>query len=109
MSKASETKLNELHDQLARTLITMTAVREVEEVVGEGEDAVRVTKTVDPSPAALAVAAKFLKDNSIFSTPEGDSKLKSLEEAVAARRQRRGVTQADLKDALGGIGKELLQ
>lgn len=106
MSKAPETKLNELHGQLAETLTKMVQVREVEKVDKEGEV---VIETVEPSPAALAVAAKFLKDNSIFSTPEGDSKLDALKDAVAARRQRRNVTQADLKDALGGIGKELLQ
>ena len=106
MSKAPETKLNELHGQLAETLTKMVQVREVEKVDKEGEV---VIETVEPSPAALAVAAKFLKDNSIFSTPEGDSKLKSLEEAVADRRQRLGIVKADLKDALGSLGKELLQ
>ena len=108
MSKASETKLNELHDQLARTLITMTAVREVEEVVGEGEDAVRITKTVDPSPAALAVAAKFLKDNSIFSTPEQSDALTDLQNQLKQKQARRPSSR-DLKEAMGKIGQELLQ
>ena len=108
MSKASESKLNELHDQLARTLITMTAVREVEEVVGEGEDAVRVTKTVDPSPAALAVAAKFLKDNSIFSTPEQSDALTDLQNQLKQKQARRPSSR-DLKEAMGKIGQELLQ
>lgn len=108
MSKASETKLNELHDQLARTLITMTAVREVEEVVGEGEDAVRVTKTVDPSPAALAVAAKFLKDNSIFSTPEQSDALTDLQNQLKQKQARRPSSR-DLKEAMGKLGQELLQ
>lgn len=108
MSKASESKLNELHDQLARTLITMTAVREVEEVVGEGEDAVRITKTVDPSPAALAVAAKFLKDNSIFSTPEQSDALTDLQNQLKQKQARRPSSR-DLKEAMGKLGQELLQ
>lgn len=108
MSKASEHKLNELHDQLARTLLTVTAVREVEEVVGDGEDAVRITKTVDPSPAALAVAAKFLKDNSIFSTPEQSDALTDLQNQLKQKQARRPSSR-DLKEAMGKLGQELLQ
>lgn len=108
MSKASESKMNELHEQLAQTLITMTQVREVEEVVGEGEDAVKVIKTIDPSPAALAVAAKFLKDNSIFSTPEQTDALAELQDKLKQKQTRRPSSR-DLKEAMGKIGQELLQ
>ena len=101
MSKATEKKMDELHGALAQSLLTMTQVREVTKTDKEGAPYV---ETVDPSPAALAVAAKFLKDNSIFSTPEQSGAMDELKSQLARRRP----SAKDIKDAMSAIGNGLL-
>ena len=102
MSKASEEKLSELHGQLAETLTDMIQVRTVTKYDKEGE---AYDETVEPSPAALAVAAKFLKDNNITATPSQSGAVDELKDKLAKRRPSR----QDLKDAMRGLGNELLQ
>lgn len=79
----------------------MTQVREVTKTDKEGAP---YTEMVDPSPAALAVAAKFLKDNSIFSTPEQSGAMDELKSQLARRRP----SAKDIKDAMSAIGNGLL-
>lgn len=106
MDKATEAKMNALHATLAESLTRAVQPRTVT-VQGKGEDAEPYEETLEPSPAAMAVAAKFLKDNSIFSTPEQSSALDELQQKLDNRRKR--PSKQDLKDALGQIGSELLQ
>lgn len=64
---------------------------------------------VPPSPAALAVAAKFLKDNSIFSTPEQSGAVGELRDRIRQRKTSRRASAQDVNDALATIGRDLLQ
>lgn len=102
MSKASEKQMDTLHGALAKTLTRMVEVRTIHKVTSDGDP---VEEEVEPSPAALAVAAKFLKDNSIFSTPEQNNALAELGDKLRKRRP----SAQDLKDAMKSIGNDLLQ
>lgn len=62
-----------------------------------------------PSPAALAVARAFLKDNSIFATDQQSTAVGELQASVNSRKGKRRVTAQDEKDALAVLGRELLQ
>lgn len=110
MSKASENQMNVLHGRLAQTLTTMVSARTVTKRDAEGNEYV---EEVDPSPATLAVAAKFLKDNAVTMTPEQSEATDELAQALEARRlaskQRLRITQADMKEALAKVGSGLLQ
>lgn len=110
MSKATEDDLGGLHGQLARTLTGMIQVRTRIKVDKEGN---QVEEEVEPSPAALAVAAKFLKDNNITAAPSQSTDVEDLEKSLAERRRKakeRGrVSRADLNAAMGKLGTELLQ
>ena len=106
---ASESKLSTLHDKLADQLIERLAgvVETTVIPVGEGGDTMEVTKTIRASAAELAVAAKFLKDNSVTMQPGDDNKLGELRDQI--NRKKSSFTKADVKDALGKIGSDLLQ
>lgn len=110
MARASESKLADLHDQVTDTLKIMTTIRTVTRV---GKDGQGVEEEVEPSPATLAVAAKFLKDNSIFSAPEQSGAMDALKEQLDSRKNKRKLTVADLdragRDELGSIGAGLIQ
>lgn len=110
MSKATEDKMNKLHGQLAETLTTMVKVRTVIRTDKEGNE---YEEDVDPSPAALAVAAKFLKDNAVTMTPEQSTAVDELEDALTKRRAankgRAKVTKADMDAALKAVGSSLIQ
>lgn len=81
---AAERELNELHTIVAKTLREgLEATMEVE--TDEGE-----TKVVSlATPALIAQAIKFLKDNSITAIPEEDENLEALED-ILKRKQKRG-------------------
>lgn len=65
------------------------------------------------SSSDFAVAVKFLKDNDIVAvvpTDGKDSETAELEEALAKRKRRTKVTQADIDDALKQLSHtEMLQ
>lgn len=90
MARASESKLAALHNQLADTLTELVGSEEV-------------------APSTLAVAAKFLKDNSIFATPEQTGAMDDMKTKLEARRKARKLTHDDLGKALGDIGRDMLQ
>lgn len=103
---ASQKRLGDLHAHLTETLIEAVQDHEVTEVIGEREDGseIKAVRVVRAAPAALAVAAKFLKDNSITADIEGDAKLAELQKKLGKRLP----SPEDMKDALGTIGKGLL-
>ena len=86
----------------------------VEEIEAETDEEGKVIKPARvvkrrATAAELAVAAKVLKDNSIFSSPEVDSKVKDLQDAVDARQKARKPSAQDKDDALATLSRELLQ
>lgn len=102
---STEKRLGDLHKVLAEELIA--AINGHEEVIEEkdAEGAVKTTKRiVKASPAVLAVAAKFLKDNAITADVEQNDDLATLKGQLAAKPSKR-----DLKDAMAAIGNDLLQ
>lgn len=88
MSKASESKLGELHGLIA------------DHMVGKLEDG-------EMSAAELAVAVKFLKDNSITVDPELNKALNDMEQAL--KNRRRTMTSKDQADAMAAVARDLLQ
>lgn len=70
MSKATEDLLNTLHGRVAQTLIQHIDDEEV-------------------SPAMMAQAIKFLKDNDITTSIETDDGLNTLSDALKAKREKR--------------------
>ncbi len=95
MTKASETKLAALHNAVAQVL-TEQVLHEEEETNFDGEGEIvgtgNMVKTA--SPALLATAARFLKDNDITCDIEQDENLNGLRD-VLANKQR----HSRLKDA----------
>lgn len=105
--KASEAALAELHTKLAEVLTEMLEDQEKQSPGGmdaEGNPTV-ITEKVKPSAGVLAVAAKFLKDNSIFVDPDQSDAM----EAFADKLGRRKPGKQDLKDAMRQIGSDLIQ
>lgn len=103
---ASSKVLGSLHEQLARVLSQMMEPVQHEEVLDEDGAVIKGKWTEYPPATVLAVAAKFLKDNSIFSGVEEDANLKALKEKLAARGR---VSDADIKEAVHAVGGKLLQ
>jgi len=88
MSKATENYLGELHGALAKVLTSQVLTQEEVQVlddegmpVGSGEMAFVA------SPALIAVAAKFLKDNSITSDIKVDKNMGNLSDALAKKQK----------------------
>ena len=107
---ASSSELGGLHAALARVLNEMLVpVKKTRTLVAETEDKPAVTEDYleYPSPAVLAVAAKFLKDNSIFSGVDEDEELLRLKKTLSKRG--RGPSDQDIKDAVHAVGSRLVQ
>ena len=68
--------LNNLHTVVAKVLVTELTKTDI--VVIDGED----VDISSPSPAMVAQAIKFLKDNNISSTVEDDVNLSELEDIL---------------------------
>lgn len=106
--------MEELHELTARMLTAMILPTErvipakVDEDTGEVLEKER-KEVVMPSPAALAVARAFLKDNSVFATDEQSDAVGDLHASVSSRRGKRLPSAQDAKDALATLGKDLLQ
>lgn len=83
MSKAAEKELSELHGIVARVLRS-----QLEDTIVVSEDG-ETKELPTASPAVIAQAIKFLKDNDITATVEDDENLSALEEALKAKREKR--------------------
>ena len=84
--------LNALHDRLTQMFTKyldryLTAQDVVDDVMDE---------LVEPSPAMLAVIAKFLKDNDVTATPETVDSLQGMRRSLEEKRNNRKRTLADL-------------
>lgn len=102
-----------LHGQTAEVLAAM--IRPYERTIpAKLDDEGKVLEPerkewVYPSPAAMAVARAFLKDNSIFATDQQSVAVGELQASVNSRKGKRRVTAQDEKDALAVLGRDLLQ
>lgn len=104
MSKATESVLNELHALVAKVLADQLEMHEKVSVLnpdgGEGEIELSTV-----SPAMIAQAIKFLKDNNITATPETDENLSRLKDSLNKRTRHsdrlslvKGATAAQEQD-----------
>lgn len=95
MVKATEKKLSALHGAVAEVL-TVQVLHQQEETVFD-EDGLEVgtgNMVYSASPALLATAIKFLKDNQITADAEVDANMNNLREALAKKQKH-----SRLKDA----------
>ena len=88
MNKATEQKLSALHGAVAEVL-TKQVIR-IEEETEFNEDGLEVKtgkKSFSASPALIATAIKFLKDNEITCDAAQDENLGSLREALGNKQK----------------------
>lgn len=88
MSKSSEQYLGDLHGHIAKVMSAQ--VLEEEEVIEFDSEGVPVSTGAlkyTASPALLAVAAKFLKDNNITSDIKVDRNMSGLAEALNKKQK----------------------
>lgn len=98
---SSRKALGDLHVKLAEVLSdALDGVDEIREENGE-----QIVIHGRPTAQVMAVAAKFLKDNSIFGEVEDDSHLQALRDKLKGRLP----ASRDMKDALDSIGRDLMQ
>lgn len=95
MSKASESKLALLHSAVAQVL-TEQVLHEEEETTfdGEGETVGTGMMIKTATPALLATAARFLKDNDITCDVEQDENMSGLKDLLSNKQRH-----SRLKDA----------
>lgn len=91
--------LNALHDKLTQ-MFTKYLDRHLADPVlspNPAEDAVdEIMVDLEPSPAMLAVIAKFLKDNDVTAEPETVDNLQEMRRSLEDKRKSRRKTLADL-------------
>lgn len=89
MSKATESKLSTLHGVIADVLIAQVSHQEDDVTYDEEGNAIPTGKKVYvAAPATIAVAVKFLKDNSITADIEQNKNLESLADVLANKQRR---------------------
>lgn len=105
MSKATEHALGELHGAIAKVLTDqITMQEEVQELDLEGMPFGTGEMAYTASPATLATAIKFLKDNSITCDIRVDKNMGGLAEALA-KKQRHSRLQDGAGAALKVVGE----
>jgi len=83
VSKASESKLASLHGAVALVLTDQVKATEVETTFDDDGNQVETGETVySASPALIATAIKFLKDNQITCDIAQDENMGNLKEAL---------------------------
>lgn len=93
MSKASESKLSELHGVVAEVLTAQVGRLEEETTFNEeGEQVSTGVMVHTASPATLAAAIKFLKDNSITCDIETNENMNNLRETLAKKQKHSRLT-----------------
>lgn len=89
MAKSTETILSDLHGHVGSTLIEIVTAQE--EVIDYDDDGCIIkTGVMKPSvtPAMMAQAVKFLKDNDITCDAEHDDNLNNLRDVLKAKNKR---------------------
>jgi hypothetical protein len=88
MSKATERKLGALHGAVAEVLTHQVLHTEAETIFDSEGNCVETGEEVySASPATIATAVKFLKDNQITCDVEQDENMNSLKEALAKKQK----------------------
>lgn len=106
MSKASETKLSALHGAVAEVLTAQLKHTEAETTFDEEGNCVETGEEVyTASPATIAAAIKFLKDNQITCDIETDENMNNLRDTLAKKQKHSRLTDAK-KAALRVVGDE---
>tara|TARA_R110002020_G_C16254669_1_gene770069 strand:+ start:860 stop:1195 length:336 start_codon:yes stop_codon:yes gene_type:complete len=99
MSKAKETELTALHAAVAQVLTAQVIAESEETTFDESGIMVPTGNMVfTASPATIAAAIKFLKDNQITADIETDENLSNLKEKLAKKQRHSrmsGNTAAD--------------
>lgn len=104
MSKASESKLAALHGAVAEVLTKQINHTDKETTFNEDGEMIETGEVVHTaSPATMAAAIKFLKDNSITCDIETNENMNNLRETLSKKQKRSRL--ADPKTA----SQELLQ
>jgi hypothetical protein len=89
MSRATETKLAALHGAVAECLVEQIEAVEEETIFDENgleQKTGNMVRTV--TPATLAVATKFLKDNQITCEIEQNENMETLSDLLSKKQQR---------------------
>ena len=95
MSKASESMLAALHEAVATVLVEQVLHEEEETIFdGEGEAVATGLMVKTATPALLATAARFLKDNDITCDVEQDENMGSLREALGRKQKKSRLADA---------------
>jgi hypothetical protein len=95
MSKASESKLATLHGVVADVLTAQLNHTQAETTFDEAGEMVETGEVVHTAtPATLAAAIKFLKDNQITCDIETNENMNNLRETLAKKQKRSRLTDA---------------
>ena len=86
MSKATEDKLSNLHGKVAQVLM-----EQLEDTISIVDESGEERAIPSASPATLAQAIKFLKDNEVTATIEEDENLNGLADMLKEKREKRGL------------------
>lgn len=95
MGKATEKKLSDLHGAVAEVL-TNQILHQQEDTVfdADGNEVGTGEMRFTASPATMAAAIKFLKDNQITCDVEVDTNTSKLREALANKQRHSRLTEA---------------
>lgn len=103
--KASENKLALLHSMVAEVLTDQLSVKRPLDPELEGTGADGSAEVYSASPALLAAAMKFLKDNDITCDIKTNDNMSSLQETLA-KKQKKFRTKDSKSTALKIVGEE---
>jgi hypothetical protein len=99
-NKAKESHLAELHSTVARVLTAQVSHKVPEEVFNADGECVETGEEVyDASPATLAAAIKFLKDNSITCDLENNEDMNQLRDTLARKQKHSRLTGSNGREA----------
>ena len=93
--KATEKKLSRLHDLVADVLTEQVGYKEKVTTFNEDGEMVEGEERYIASPATVAAATKFLRDNNITSDEELNENMNGLRDALAAKQKH---SRTSLKD-----------
>lgn len=107
MSKATDEDLGALHGAVARALTEVIADGVTEVIRGKGKDAADQVVKTPASPAYLAAAITFLKNNNITAA-QGNTELDALKQALENKRKAKApvMSQAALDEAVELFGQQ---
>ncbi|QDP66041.1 MAG: hypothetical protein Unbinned4336contig1000_6 [Prokaryotic dsDNA virus sp.] len=107
MSKATESKLEALHGAVATVLTAQIEHKaEVKEFDEDGLEVGTGEMVHTATPATIAAAIKFLKDNQITCDIENNTEMNNLRETLANKQRRSRLGNAKDAAHLAVVGEE---